>query len=148
MEMTFLWAVVACFSGAVLSAIVPWFAVELIVIALPAMAKTPMELAGLVLIATIGQMAGKCVVYWAARRTTPRDNSRTAATMDRWRHRFMSRPHHAAGVVLFSSLVGLPPFYAVTILAGVMKMGFPTFIAAGAAGRLLRFGGIVAIMVR
>ena len=49
------------------SAIIPWVNAEAIVIALRAIAHSPAQLAGLVVVVTVGQMAGKCVVYFAGR---------------------------------------------------------------------------------
>jgi membrane protein YqaA with SNARE-associated domain len=48
-------------------------------------------------------------------------------------------------LVLVSSLVGLPPFFLVTFVAGAMKMNFVTFLTAGMMGRLVRFGALVMV---
>jgi len=57
------WAMAACFVLAIVSAIFPWVNAEIIVLSLPAVAKSKVDLAVLVLVAAAGQMAGKCAVY-------------------------------------------------------------------------------------
>ena len=59
------WAALACLALAFLSAVVPWINAEILVLSLPAFAHGPLQLALLVGIVTVGQMAGKCVVYQA-----------------------------------------------------------------------------------
>jgi membrane protein YqaA with SNARE-associated domain len=138
-QVGFAWACVGCFGGTMLSAVVPWVSAELLVLSLPALAVTTHELGVLVVIATVGQMLGKCFLYWAARRTTAAPGSRAAAVVARWGGRFMDRPAHATGLVLVSSSLGLPPFFGITLLAGAMKMKFSSFVLAGTAGRLVHF---------
>ena len=57
-----------CFGLTLLSAVFPWVNAEIIVLTLPSVAHGTWALVGLVIVATIGQMAGKCVVFWTARR--------------------------------------------------------------------------------
>ena len=42
--------------------------------------------------------------------------------------------------VFLSASVGMPPFYIVSILAGVVKLNFFRFFSAGLVGRFIRFG--------
>jgi membrane protein YqaA with SNARE-associated domain len=143
-HVAFTWACVGCFGGTMMSAVVPWMSAEILMLSLPALTPSPYELAGLVVVGTIGQMAGKCILYWAARRRPAvLTGTGRAAGLVRWGSRFMDRPGRATGFVLLSSCLGLPPFFATTLLAGAMQMKFSTFIAAGTAGRLFHFSVLV-----
>lgn len=132
-----------CFGLTVASAIFPWINAEIIVLALPSVAANKMTLFLLVLVATAGQMTGKCVVYWLGRRGNRVLSTRAGKALSKWRGRLETRPSRAAILVLFSSLVGLPPFYVITLLAGALKMNFPLYLSLGTAGRLVRFGLLV-----
>ena len=132
-----------CFGLTVASAIFPWLSAELIVLSLPAVATTRTALFILVVLATAGQMTGKCVVYWIGRKGNRALPGRPGQALRRWRERLERQPSKAAALVLVSSIVGLPPFYIMTLLAGAMKMNFPLFLTVGTAGRLLRFGVLV-----
>ena len=62
------WMTLWCFGLTVASAVFPWVNAELIVLSLPAFASSKAGLLVLVLIATAGQMTGKCVLYWTGRK--------------------------------------------------------------------------------
>jgi membrane protein YqaA with SNARE-associated domain len=130
---------------AVASAVLPWLNAEVIVLSLPAVAPSRTALALLVVIATVGQMTGKCVVYWVGRRGNRVIPGRAGMALERMKERLAARPSKAAALVLVSSLVGLPPFFLVTFVAGAMKMNFVTFLTAGMMGRLVRFGALVMV---
>ena len=139
----------------VTSAVIPWVNAEAIVVALPAIAHSPTELVALVIVVTIGQMAGKCVVYVAGRRALAlNDRSESTGTrigtakmserLARWQARAAASPSVAIALVAFSSVVGIPPFYVMSAIAGAVRMNLAWFLAAGTAGRLVRFGALAA----
>jgi membrane protein YqaA with SNARE-associated domain len=136
---------VSCFALSVVSALVPWINCELLLLSLAALAGSPFELVCLVLLASMGQMAGKCALYWAGRGTIRFQNSRVSRTTAAWRERFersLSRPF---AFVFLSSAFGIPPFYVTTILAGAVRLQFGRFVGVGMCGRLVRFGLLVFI---
>jgi membrane protein YqaA with SNARE-associated domain len=139
MEISIGVAAVTTLALSFVSAIVPWVNAEAIVIALPAIAHSPAQLAGLVVVVTVGQMAGKCVVYFAGRRGVRIGKARMAERLARWQARAASSPSSAIALVAFSSVVGIPPFYVMSAIAGAVVMNLGWFLAAGTAGRLLRF---------
>ena len=47
-------------------------------------------------------------------------------------------------MLLVSASVGLPPYLAIALLAGVGRVPLPTFLATGLVGRFARFGAIAA----
>lgn len=134
-----------CFGLTVASAVFPWVNAEIIVLSLPALATSKTALLVLLLVATAGQMTGKCALYWAGRTGNRALPGRAGRTLLKWRERLEARPSRAAALVLVSSVTGLPPFYVMTLLAGAMKMKFPLYIVMGTTGRLLRFGALVTL---
>lgn len=137
-----LWLSLVCLALTTFSAVVPWVNAELVVLSLPLVAHSRAELAALVLVAAAGQMAGKCLVYWAGRKGAERQSPRMARGVDRWRERFAARPWAPLGFVLLSSAIGVPPFYVISLLAGAMRVDFARYVVVGTAGRLIRFGAI------
>jgi len=124
----------------------PWVNAEIIVLSLPAFAPSKTALLILILVATAGQMTGKCVLYWTGRKgQRVLARYRTGRILQKWRERLEARPVRAVLFVLLSALTGLPPFYVMSLVAGVVKMNFPTYLAVGTAGRVVRFGALVTI---
>jgi membrane protein YqaA with SNARE-associated domain len=138
-------AAMLCLGLSFVSAVVPWVNAEVLVFGLSAIARSRSELVVWVCLATAGQMAGKCIVYYAGRRGTSRPSGRTAALLDRWRTRASRRPWSPVALVAISSIVGIPPFYVMSAVAGALRMNIGTFLIAGTCGRLARFG-MVAIV--
>ncbi|HJQ48808.1 MAG TPA: hypothetical protein VJ870_21140 [Amycolatopsis sp.] len=115
----------------------------------------------------IGQMAGKLLYYLAARgsiRLPPflHDRLHRERPQTPWRERWHRRtkwlrakvealrerchrhPFWMNGTYGVSSVVGLPPFMATTVLAGLVDMRMSTFIGAGLAGRFVRYSALAA----
>ena len=145
MESTLLWVGIGGLAISLTSAVVPWVNAEVLVVSLATVADTRVELALLVLIVTVGQMAGKCVVYWAGRRGAARPSPRVAVVLERWRARLTGRRWAALGLVFASSSLGVPPFYLMSLLAGAMRVNFAHYLLWGTAGRLVRFGATAAV---
>ena len=90
-------------------------------------------------------MTGKCFLYWAGRKGNKVLPGRAGQILTKWRDRLEARPSRAVALVLISSVVGLPPFYLMTLLAGALRMNFLVYLTAGTAGRLVRFGVLVTL---
>jgi membrane protein YqaA with SNARE-associated domain len=140
--MTIEWIAVAYFPLAVVSALLPWVNAELVMLSAIPFVDTPGGILTLVLVMTIGQMAGKVVMFVVGRRTRAVRSGRGVALLGRWKARLQRNPHSAAGVVLLSALVGFPPFYLVSIAAGALEVALMRFLVAGAIGRLIHFGAL------
>ena len=132
-------AAITSLALAFVSAIIPWVNAEALVLALPAVAHSTGELAALVVLVTLGQMAGKCIVYFAGRRGARFGSGRLAEGVATWQARASASPRHAIALVAISSVVGLPPFYVMSAIAGAVRMNLLWFLAAGTIGRLARF---------
>jgi membrane protein YqaA with SNARE-associated domain len=133
----------SCFGLSIVSALLPWVNCEVLLLSMSALARSPLDLVNIVLLTSAGQMAGKCALYWAGRGSLRLPTGRVAKTVAAWRGKFESCPSGPAALVFISSALGIPPFYVITVLAGAFRMRFGTFVALGAAGRLLRFGLLV-----
>lgn len=128
------------YAMALLSALVPWVNGELVMLAAVPLAPTTTGMAAAVAVVTAGQMTGKAAMYWLARTRQPSTDGRIGRALVALGSR-LDRTRAAAPLLVFvSALVGLPPFYAVSLLAGSTRMAFGGFVAAGTLGRLLHFG--------
>jgi membrane protein YqaA with SNARE-associated domain len=146
------------------SAVLPLVSVEIFVLGLVANhPEIPWLLLGAVV--AVGQVTGKLIHYYAARGSlrlpkflhrhrhrepSPR-RERWAARTKRMRawtagvtERCHRHPHWMFGTYSVSALVGLPPYMATTILAGLVKMHVGAFMAAGLVGRFVRFSLLAA----
>ena len=131
-----------CFTLSIVSALVPWVNGEVILLSMTALAHSPWARVLLVLSACAGQMAGKCVLYCAGKGVIPLRSDRMKKTISTWKGRFEQSPSKLLSLVFVSSAVGIPPFYVVTLLAGVLRLRFGPFFAVGACGRLVRFSAL------
>jgi membrane protein YqaA with SNARE-associated domain len=126
-------------SGAVVSSLVPLVNAELLLIGLAV--ASPAAAPVLVVVMAAGQMAGKSILFLGGGRLT---RSTLESRLARWR--LDGRTGRArAPLIGISAFTGLPPFYLVSIAAPALGVPFRTFLAVGLAGRLLRFGALVAI---
>jgi membrane protein YqaA with SNARE-associated domain len=135
----------SCYFLSFLSALFPWVNGEVLLLSLSALTRSPFYLAGLVLLASAGQMTGKCILYWTGRGTIPMKGGRIGKALNAWKGRFERSPSKSMGLVFVSAVFGIPPFYIVSLLSGAFRLHFGRFIAVGACGRLLHFGILVLI---
>jgi membrane protein YqaA with SNARE-associated domain len=148
------------------TALVPVMSVEVFVLGL---ASSEIEIPWLAVGAVVatGQVAGKLLYYLAARGSIrlpavlherlhrPR---RPSPARDRWRlrtkrvrmwlealrERCHRHPYWMASTYSVSSVLGLPPFMATTVLAGLARMRMATFLTTGLIGRFVRFSLLAA----
>ena len=130
---------VGYYGAAIVSAVAPWVNAEVLMLSAIPYAGSSRALVILVLAVSAGQMTGKAVTYWIARRSTRTRTPRVQAALDRWEARMRHRPRAALAITFASALVGIPPFFIVSMAAGALQVAFGRFLAVGAAGRLLHF---------
>ena len=135
----------SCYFLSFLSALLPWVNGEVLLLSLAALTPSPFYLAGLVLLASAGQMTGKCILYWTGRGTITMKGGRIGKALNAWKGRFERSPSKSMGLVFVSAISGIPPFYVITLLSGAFRLHFGRFMAVGACGRLLHFGILVLI---
>lgn len=132
------------FAFSLVGGIVPVLNVEAYLLSLSALAPGapvwPVALA-----AALGQMAAKSLLYLGGRgllrlplrKMRPRIEAATA--------RLASAEGGGLAVVTASAVAGVPPFYAISVAAGVVNMRFARFFAVGLAGRLVRFAAVFVV---
>jgi membrane protein YqaA with SNARE-associated domain len=125
--------------GAIVSSVVPFVNAELLLMGLAVASPPAAPLLAVVMAA--GQMVGKSVLFLGGGRLTP---ARFEVRLARWRLDGRTRRARAP-LIGISAFTGLPPFYLVSIAAPALGVPFRTFLAMGLAGRLLRFGALVAL---
>jgi membrane protein YqaA with SNARE-associated domain len=143
-----------------LSALVPIVNAEVFLLAATASVSPVVGTAAVAGLA-VGQVAGKLCLFGASR------GSRTAVAHRRRRSWRASRPPRwprvrawgdrglglldrrlpAAGVLLASASVGLPPLAVTTVAAGARRTPTALFVTCALAGRLARFGVLAAPVV-
>lgn len=129
----------AALSGALVSSLVPFVNAELLLIGLSLAAPAAAPL--LVVVMAAGQMVGKSALFLTGGRLT---RSALEGRLARWR--LLGRSGRAgAPLIGTSALLGLPPFYLVSVAVPALGVRFRTFLVVGLAGRLLRFGALVAL---
>lgn len=147
------------------SALLPLISVEIFLIGL-AMQEPHIPWLFLGAVVAVGQVSGKLLYYYAARgdlhlpsfmhrrrkerldtarrlrwqRRTKRIRMRVEALREKC-HR---HPRWMVGTYGVSSVLGLPPFMATSVLAGMVRMSLPAFIGAGFVGRFIRFSALAA----
>jgi membrane protein YqaA with SNARE-associated domain len=117
-------------------------------------------------VVAVGQVGGKLFYYYAAkgdlhlpgwlhRRREPGPPSawrvrwelrtkRVRGWVEALREKCHRHPRWMVGTYGISSVLGLPPFMATSVLAGVMRMSLSAFLSAGLVGRFIRFSAIAA----
>jgi membrane protein YqaA with SNARE-associated domain len=99
----------------------------------------------LVISGSIGAMAGKVLLYYAGRGVVKLPGGRVQRGVAAMQARMEARPTAGKMLYLVSAVAGLPPFYVTTLAAGAVEMNFAFFLLVGLAGRLVRFGAVVAL---
>lgn len=153
------------------SAVLPVISVELFVLGMASSQPGVHWLAIGAVVAT-GQMAGKLLHFLCARgslklprvlrleflRRRAQSERPPSPARDRWqartkklrmrveamRERCHRHPHWMFGTYSVSSVLGVPPFMAITVLAGVVRMRLSLFLSAGFLGRFARYSALAA----
>lgn len=128
------------FVVAAISSVLPFVAIDVFLVGVVVMAPGA-ALPLIVVLAALGQLAGKLPIYAASRGVAAMSSDRLARVR-RWIARWERAPH---GVLLLSAIVGLPPFSILATAAGLLGVRTRAFCAIVVGGRGLRFAVIVAI---
>src|SRR5262245_25766928 len=93
---------------------------------------------------TLGQMVAKGLLYLvgsgaASARVLRGRAERLAA----FRRRLSGSRGSSSAVVFASALLGVPPFYLVSVAAGSLRYSLARFMLVGGSGRMLRFAAVV-----
>ena len=130
----------ATFFLAFASGIIPFvFNMELYLLAVATLTDAPpVAIVGL---ATTGQTIAKFLLYLVGKgalniRWVKRSAASKAAGA------FAKRPGSGLSIVAVSAVVGVPPLYGVSLIAGTLRLPLMAFMLIIVTGFLIRFGGI------
>jgi membrane protein YqaA with SNARE-associated domain len=129
------------FISSVISGLVPIVNGE-VVVAGASLAAAPEARLALLAACAAGQMLAKFGLYCLARWSPERLPRRAQQALARAREMRMGR-RSTALVLLTSALVGLPPFYLMTLAAGALRISPALFVIAGTAGTVGRYVVII-----
>ena len=93
------------------SALIPVINIELYLMGAAALAPRQMAVP-LVLAATVGQMVGKVVMYFAATGAVKLPGNRLRAALEGMNTTLRNRPRSGGALVFASAAAGLPPFFS------------------------------------
>jgi membrane protein YqaA with SNARE-associated domain len=130
----------ATFVYCVASGLLPFVNAEAFLIVLSSTIMPRSELILLASLAAGGQMIGKSAAYLAGRASLRRPPKKYEAKLAGARTRLEGWRYGVGSFFFLSASTGIPPFYVVSILAGMLKANYVTFLVFGLAGRFLRFG--------
>jgi len=119
-------------------ALVPLLNAELFILYLGSTASRS-QFPALILLATLGQMSSKVVLYHIGRGVLKVPFGGFQAKIEGLRARLSGNARATAGVTFMSALTGLPSFYATSLLAGTLGWPLSRFFALGVVGRILHF---------
>lgn len=135
-----LWVTTVVIAG--LGSLFPFAPIEPFLLGLGLIAPPDM-LVPLALVATVSHMAGKAVLYLGSRKAMQLLSVRQQQAIERARTRLSRRRWYQYLTVFTSAISGLPPFYAITVAAAMVKVPLVPFIAVGTVGRACRFLALV-----
>lgn len=127
-----------------ISSVIPLFNMEAYLLVV--YAKSSEHALLLAAVGSLGQNLGKLVWFYVSRRSLDIpwlqkqiEAPKRQATYERWRTRVEGRPAMAGLVTFISAMVGFPPFFAIAVLAGTLRMNVVVFFFTGLAGRTIFF---------
>jgi membrane protein YqaA with SNARE-associated domain len=129
------------FAFSLAGGIVPVLNVEAYLVALSALSPDA-SVGPVVLAAALGQMAAKSLLYLGGRGLLRLPLRTLRARVESATARLAGAERGSLAVLAGSAVAGIPPFYAVSVAAGVTRMRFGRFFAVGLTGRLLRFAAV------
>jgi membrane protein DedA with SNARE-associated domain len=92
-----------------------------------------------VLITTLGQMIAKVILYHGGRHGLRPMAGRFGGKLEKAESAFRRHPAGPDLVVFASAVTGLPPFYGVSVIAGMMRIPLARFLLISTPARFLRF---------
>ena len=124
------------------SGFVPFINAEVYLILVSAMAPKQAALP-IILLSVAGQMSAKSILYLTGKGLVKLNLARYEKKMGQVMAKFQKWRNKSDLFIFLSALGGFPPFYLVSILAGIFELNFKRFFIWGSAGRLVRFSIVV-----
>jgi len=122
--------------------LIPFSPLEPVLLGVAAIAP-PSLLPLVVVLATLSQMGAKTLLYVGSRKALGTLTGHKRASFERVHRLLDGRRWLQILTVLVSAVVGLPPFYMVTVACGALSLPLRNYLIAGTVGRAARFTAIV-----
>ncbi len=99
------------------------------------------QLLAIVFLATLGQMLGKSLMFFASQGAIAFSlkQQKYANQMEKVILKMEKMGNHRNWFIFLSGWVSFPPFFVVTVCSALLKIRFFNFFLFGAAGRFIRF---------
>lgn len=121
----------------ILSGVIPIINTEVYLVAVATL--TPTRAWPVILITTLGHLVAKVILYQTGRHGVRPHAGRFRHQIERAGTAMRRHPAGVDAVVAVSALTGFPPFYGVSVMAGVMQIPLARFLLVATPARLLRF---------
>lgn len=128
----------SAFVASVASGVVPFVNAEVVVVA-AAVAVPASQQWLVVTVCSLGQMIAKAGLYALARWLPRRLPARAVRHLERASEKTARLQQAGWPLILVSAFVGLPPFYVISLAAGMVRVNFAAFVTFGFVGRWARF---------
>jgi membrane protein YqaA with SNARE-associated domain len=128
-----------CFLGGLF----PIFNVETYLVLVASMTETGRDWPAVAAISATSHMGAKLILYAAGLGVGTGVPKRYEAKVEAVKQKLAGWRYGRAGFVFFSAFTGFPPFYAVSVLAGMLRFGWFRFLCAGLPARFLRFAAFL-----
>ena len=122
---------------ALLSGLIPLINIEAYPLAVAAL--TPAAPWPVILMTTLGQMMAKTILHQAGHHGIRPRTNRLRKRLDRAESAMRRNARGPDAVVLTSALTGFPPFFGVSVMAGVLAIPLGRFLLVATPPRLARF---------
>jgi membrane protein YqaA with SNARE-associated domain len=138
------WIWLATFGFSLAGGIVPALSIEAYVLAVSA-ASPHADVLPVAVAAALGQMVAKCLVYLAGTGLLRLPFVGRSRRVESAVARLARGEGRALAMVLASAMTSVPPFYAVSLAAGTLRVRFAGLFAAGCLGGFVRFAALFAV---
>jgi len=124
------------------SGLVPFINAELYLVAVSPLVSRN-KLVPIAVLTAAGQMVAKTIIFYAGRGVFSINMRKIEKKLETVQAKFQAWENKVDALILLSAVVGMPPFYIVSFVAGALKLHYIRFLAAGLVGRGIRFAAIV-----
>lgn len=126
---------------ALIGGLLPASPLEPVLIAIAALGSPTLTMQ-VVIVAAIAQMVPKTMLFLGSARAVEAMSPRKRVIVDRVGSRLAGRRWAQIVTVFVSAVVGMPPFYLMTVICGGLRLRLSDYFVAGAVGRTLRYVGL------
>ena len=138
----------ATFIFCILSGIVPVINAEVYLVSISALLPDSLlQILAIIFLATLGQMISKSIMFFASQGVINISSKKKPSQekIEKVREKMEKWGKQSNLFIFVSGWSGFPPFFIVTVVAGLLKFKFANFFIFGSAGRFIRFSLCVGV---